>query len=99
MEFENFYKKYNYIKNSDIIKNLGLLASFLGLLRFIPMVYQIYKTKRTNNFTPTMLLLALTSTIFWLVFGFYENTLPVIISSVIALFVYLYIVYMKLSYK
>ena len=99
MEFENFYKKYDYIKNNNIIKNLGLLASFLGLLRFIPMVYQIYKTKRTNNFTPTMLLLALTSTIFWLVFGFYEDTLPVIISSVIALFVYLYIVFMKLSYK
>ena len=99
MEFENFYKKYDYIKNNNIIKNLGLLASFLGLLRFIPMVYQIYKTKRTNNFTPTMILLALTSTIFWLVFGFYENILPVIISSVIALFVYLYIVFMKLSYK
>lgn len=99
MEVENFYKKYDYIKNNNIIKNLGLLASFLGLLRFIPMVYQIYKTKRTNNFTPTMLLLALTSTIFWLVFGFYENTLPIIISSVIALFVYIYIVYMKLSYK
>ena len=99
MEVENFYKKYDYIKNNNIIKNLGLLASFLGLLRFIPMVYQIYKTKRTNNFTPTMLLLALTSTIFWLVFGFYEDTLPVIISSVIALFVYTYIVYMKLSYK
>ena len=99
MEVENFYKKYDYIKNNNIIKNLGLLASFLGLLRFIPMVYQIYKTKRTNNFTPTMLLLALTSTIFWLVFGFYEDTLPLIISSVIALFVYTYIVYMKLSYK
>ena len=99
MEFENLYKKYNDIQNMDIIKSLGLLASFLGLLRFIPMVYQIYKTKRTNNFTPTMLFLALSSTIFWLIFGFYENTLPIIISSLIAFAVYIYIVYMKLSYK
>lgn len=99
MEFEKYYKKYNEIKNNNVIKNLGLLASFLGLLRFIPMVYQIYKTKRTNNFTPTMLFLALSSTIFWLIFGFYENTLPIIISSLIAFAVYIYIVYMKISHK
>ena len=99
MEFQNFYSKYYDIKNTNIIKSLGLLASFLGLLRFIPIVYEIYKTKRTNNFTPTMLFLALSSTIFWLIFGYYENTLPLIISSLIAFCVYIYIVYMKLSYK
>lgn len=99
MELKNLYKIPMNMQNIDIIKSLGLLASFFGLLRFIPMVYQIYKTKRTNNFTPTMLFLALSSTIFWLIFGYYENTLPVIISSIIALCVYTYIVYMKLSYK
>lgn len=99
MELKNLYKIPMNMQNIDIIKSLGLLASFFGLLRFIPMVYQIYKTKRTNNFTPTMLFLALSSTIFWLIFGYYENTLPVIISSTIALCVYTYIVYMKLSYN
>ena len=99
MELKNLYKIPMNMQNIDIIKSLGLLASFFGLLRFIPMVYQIYKTKRTNNFTPTMLFLALSSTIFWLIFGYYENTLPVIISSLIAFCVYSYIVYMKLSHK
>ena len=61
MELKNLYKIPMNMQNIDIIKSLGLLASFFGLLRFIPMVYQIYKTKRTNNFTPTMLFLALSA--------------------------------------
>ncbi len=98
MQFENLYK-YKGIQNIDFIKSLGLLATFLGLLRFIPIVYEIYKTKQTNNFTPSMLFLALSSTVSWLIFGYYENTLPVIISSLIAFCVYIYIVYVKLSHK
>ena len=87
----------NYYYN-NVIKNLVLLASILGLMRFIPIVYEIYKTKKTNNFTPTMLSLALTSTIFWLIFGIYKNTIPIILSSMFALFVYTYICYIKYKY-
>tara|TARA_Y100000816_G_scaffold198443_1_gene145337 strand:+ start:2692 stop:2988 length:297 start_codon:yes stop_codon:yes gene_type:complete len=98
MDIHKEIKEFNNFRNLDIIKTIGLLASFIGLLRFIPLIYHIYNTKKTNNFTPTVLLLALMSSLFWLIFGFYENSTPVLISSIIALFVYSYILSVKIIY-
>ncbi len=87
---------YQIIKNN--IDNIGILASIIGLLRFIPLVIEIYKTKKTNNFPYLMLLLAITSTILWLIYGFINYSIALLISSGIALTVYLFILFMKLKY-
>jgi uncharacterized protein with PQ loop repeat len=84
------------IKNN--IDNIGILASIIGLLRFIPLVIEIYKTKKTNNFPYLMLLLAISSTILWLIYGFINYSIALLISASIALSVYLFILFMKLKY-
>jgi uncharacterized protein with PQ loop repeat len=87
---------YQIIKNN--IDNIGILASIIGLLRFIPLVIEIYKTKKTNNFPYLMLSLAITSTILWLIYGFINYSIALLISAGIALTVYLFILFMKLKY-
>lgn len=84
------------IKNN--IDNIGILASIIGLLRFIPLVIEIYKTKKTNNFPYLMLLLAISSTFLWLIYGFINYSIALLISASIALSVYLFILFMKLKY-
>ena len=64
---------FNYFLNDNIIIVTGLLASLIGLSRFIPLVYEIHKTKKTNNFTYITLILALTSSALWLIFGIYDT--------------------------
>tara|TARA_B000000557_G_C20578274_1_gene360207 strand:- start:191 stop:457 length:267 start_codon:yes stop_codon:yes gene_type:complete len=86
----------NLIKNN--IDNIGILASIIGLLRFIPLVIEIYKTKKTNNFPYLMLLLAISSTILWLIYGFINYSIALLISASIALSVYLFILFMKVKY-
>ena len=80
------------------IETIGILASIIGLLRFIPIVFEIYKTKKTNNFPYLMLFFALTSTMLWLIYAFVKNSIPLIISAGLALTVYLYIMFMKFRY-
>ena len=86
----------NIIVNN--IDSIGLLASIIGLLRFIPIVIEIYKTKKTNNFPYLMLFFAITSTILWLIYAFINNSIALIISAGLALTVYLYIMFMKFRY-
>lgn len=85
------------IKNN--IDNIGILASIIGLLRFIPLVIEIYKTKKTNNFPYLMLFFAITSTMLWLIYAFINNSIALIISAGLALIVYLYIMFMKFKYR
>lgn len=87
----------NIILNN--IDTIGMLASIIGLLRFIPIVIEIYKTKKTNNFPYLMLFFALTSTTLWLIYAFVNNSIALIISAGLALTVYLYIMFMKFKYK
>ena len=84
------------IKNN--IDNIGILASIIGLLRFIPLVIEINKTKKTNNFPYLMLFLAITSTTLWLIYGFINYSIALLISASIALSVYIFILFMKLKY-
>jgi MtN3 and saliva related transmembrane protein len=81
--------------NIDVI---GITASVIGLLRFIPMVFEIYKTKKTNNFPYLMLGFAIISTILWLIYGFINYSISLLIFASIALSVYLFILFMKLKY-
>lgn len=87
----------NIIVNN--IETIGMLASIIGLLRFIPIVIEIYKTKKTNNFPYLMLFFAVTSTTLWLIYAFVNNSIALIISAGLALTVYLYIMFMKFKYK
>ena len=86
----------NIIVNN--IDSIGLLASIIGLLRFIPIIIEIYKTKKTNNFPYLMLFFAITSTILWLIYAFINNSIALIISAGLALTVYLYIMLIKFRY-
>ena len=67
----------------DIYDKIGLIGSFLSSVTFLPQVIQVYKTKSTKDLSNYMLVLILTSTMVWLVYGFGKNALPVILCNII----------------
>lgn len=82
----------------DNINIIGLLATFIGLLRFIPITIEVYKSKKTNNFPYLMLFFAITSTILWLIYSYINNSIPLFISAGLAFSVYLFILFIKIKY-
>ena len=75
-----------------------MAATIAGMLRFIPIVIEINRSKKTNNFTVWTLILAITSSIMWILYSFFQGSVSLAISASIALTVYMYIVYMKWVY-
>lgn len=96
-------KIVNFILNKliGIIKEIqyfgwaGLLATFIGIMSFLPILYRITQTKDTSNFTYTNLGLALVSNILWIIFGINKDVMTSIISGILYLFIYGFI----LAYK
>ena len=84
--------------NAQTVVLLGIAATITGMLRFIPIVIEINRSKKTNNFTVWTLVLAIISTIMWILYSFFQESTALAISASIALSVYMYIVYMKMRY-
>ena len=73
----------------------GYLAVFLGVISFFPVIQNIYKTKKTNNFPYKSILLALTAHACWFIYGLYTDTSATEYSGIIFILMYLFILYIK----
>ena len=92
---QNYISEEQYFKYLDFI---GLSATIIGAIRFIPLVAEVYRSKKTNNFTYATLFFAFTSTILWIIYSLMRKSLSLGFSAGIACSVYIYILITKLRY-
>jgi len=83
----------------DWTEVIGLIASALSSLTFMPQVYRAWKTKSVDDLSLLMMFFVFTSTILWLVYGFERKALPVLICNGIICFLSIILIYFKLSFK
>jgi MtN3 and saliva related transmembrane protein len=81
------------------IEYVGLLGAFLSSITFIPQVVKAWQTKSVGDLSFVMLLIILTSTIVWLVYGFYRELLSVIIANSIIFILVVVLLYFKMKFK
>ena len=84
------------MKHLEII---GFLAAILTTVAFFPQVIKVYKTQNTQSISLSMYIVFSIGILLWLVYGFYLNSLPMIIANTITLVSSIYILYMKLKHK
>lgn len=86
--------------SSDAIKTFGYVGAFLTSVTFIPQVFRAWKTKSVGDLSIWMMLIVVTSTIVWLVYGFgIENGGPIIAANSIVLVLSLLLIYFKFTFK
>jgi len=76
----------------------GLLATIVGVFSFIPVLFTVYKTKKTSNFPLKALILALLSNILWLYYAMSKDKaidIQLSIMAVLYFFIYSFILYTK----
>ena len=83
--------------NKQYIEIIGEIAMFSGIISFLPVLYTIYKTKKTNNFPYKSLILLLFSNILWIVYGSFVSANATIVSGTFFTIIYLFILYIKLT--
>jgi uncharacterized protein with PQ loop repeat len=76
--------------------NYGFIASIIGLSSFIPIVLNIIKTKNTSNFIWSSIILAILSSVLWMLEGIQVNSISLILKSIIYIFLYSIIIIVKI---
>ena len=74
---------------------VGHTAIVIGIISFVPVIYTIYKTKKTNNFPYKSLLFLIISQILWMIYGYLTSAYATLISGLLFTFIYFFILYTK----
>ena len=79
----------------DFSEIYGFIAMSVSVISFLPVIYTIYKTKKTNNFPFHGVFLALFAQTLWVTYGIYKNALATIISGILYFSMYSFILYIQ----
>ena len=81
------------------IEIAGNTGAFLSSVTFIPQVYKAWQTKSVGDLSLAMILIVITSTVIWLVYGVSLVLWPVIIANTIIFFLASLLLVFKLVFK
>ncbi len=70
---------------------IGFLAALLTTIAFIPQVLKIYHTNHTADLSLATFLMFTTGVLFWLIYGIYLVSYPMILANTITFILALYI--------
>jgi len=76
-----------------------MLAAIITTGAFLPQVYKTWKTKDTKALSLTMYISFFIGVSLWLVYGFYLNSLPMILANSFTAISTLILIALKLKYK
>ena len=71
---------FQLISSPDIY---GYIAAFLTTIAFLPQLIKTLKTKSAEDVSIIMLVLFLTGLLSWIIYGWYVNSIPIVIANVI----------------
>lgn len=77
---------------------IGLVAAILTTTSFIPQVYKVYKTHKTEDLSLGMFLLFSLGVLLWFIYGLLLYSVPIILANLVTLLLTLYILVMKIKY-
>jgi len=77
------------------ITKVGILATMVGIISFLPVIMIVHYTKKTHNFPYNTLYLALVSNILWVVYGIFKDATATILMGLLYFTIYAYIFYTK----
>lgn len=83
----------------DYKQIIGYAGTIFTVLSFLPVVFNIYKTKKTNNFPYKTIILAYLGNGLILLNGILSKNNVLMFMGTIFVLIYSYILYIKLSFK
>lgn len=81
------------------IEMVGHAGSLLSSITFMPQVYKVWQTKRTQDLSLSMMFIVFSSTIVWIIYGVGLMLWPVIICNSIIAILSLMLIYFKLTFE
>lgn len=76
---------------------IGYLAACLTTAAFVPQVWQVYRTRDTRAISQAMYLIFSLGVFFWLIYGWYLGSWPIVLANGVTLLLSLSILWMKFN--
>ena len=83
--------------NSDSL--IGLIAGTLTTLSFVPQVAKAWRRQSVNDLSLTMLLMFATGVALWLIYGFLNAAVPIIVANGVTLVLAIGLIGMKVRFR
>jgi MtN3 and saliva related transmembrane protein len=83
----------------ELIELLGFSAGLLVAISSLPQLIKSWKTKSTKDVSILWLLINILGQILWIGYGFFKNSISLIIMSFITLLMVSSVLILKLKYK
>ena len=77
----------------------GYIAALLTTIAFLPQLIKTFKTKSANDVSLVMLIMFMTGLVFWIIYGWKANAIPVLLANITTLILNSSILILKLLYK
>ena len=87
---------YGYIIS---IEAYGFLAAILTTVAFLPQVIKTWRRKSAEDISWTMLILFLTGVTFWIIYGVFINSLPIILANLVTFILNTFILLFKIKFR
>jgi MtN3 and saliva related transmembrane protein len=84
---------------NQLISNIGYFGTLLTSITFIPQVYKTWKSKSVGDLSMTMIVIVITSTIVWLIYGYLRTDGPVMVANLVVFALTMLLLYFKNTYK
>ena len=81
------------------IEILGLVAASCTTAAFVPQVYRAWVHKSTRDISLLMYLVFATGTILWFIYGYYYDSLAIMLANGISAILAFIMIYLKLRYS
>ena len=83
----------------EIQEIIGYLGGIFIMVSFVPQVIKSYKTKSVKDLSLWMIIATLIGTIFWIIYGYFINSMPVLVMNIIFGIIVLFQLYLKMKYE
>lgn len=83
------------MSNKYLIESVGDLAVIMGMISFMPVVYTVHKTKKTNNFPYKSLVFLVISQMLWVFYGYLVSAKATFMGGLLFSLMYFFILYTK----
>ncbi len=80
------------------IEIIGLIAATLTTASFLPQVYKTWKTKDVSGLSLPMFSMFFVGVALWIVYGFYKDSISLIIGNSIAVINSFLLIFFKIKY-
>ena len=83
----------------DSVYILGLIAAVISSILYVPQVYHMIKRKSTKDVSYIFLFISVLVSILWIIYGIYEDSIPLILCDTIILLLTFIMISCKIYYE